>query len=142
MPGSTYEELGAFIGKHTPYGTQRTLPQLVGDAETFDPYNEDRSAADQGTGNLHQEGNLKDPDDYVAICGWLAKFPRADGTTFSGRDANMTPADKDQCLHWRLGGTEYQITKAIRIPYTYIRAGDGKTVTASILIGYNGNGGD
>ena len=54
-------------------------------------------------------------------------------------DGPATPAidGTKPALQWHFGGVPYPITKAIRIPYTYIRAWDGSNdmVTASIFIG-------
>jgi hypothetical protein len=46
--------------------------------------------------------------------------------------------DSKPALQWHFGGVPYPITKAIRIPYTYVRTWDGSNavVPASIFLGF------
>jgi hypothetical protein len=53
---------------------------------------------------------------------------------------DLAPAERQQLLHWQFGQDQVVISKAMRVPYSYLRTRDGvqERVTSSILIGYNG----
>jgi Dyp-type peroxidase family len=53
----------------------------------------------------------------------------------------MNKALNEECLFWDFAGEPHRVTKAIRIPYTYLRASDGVRVSTAILIGFEGPGG-
>jgi hypothetical protein len=104
-----YSELGDFIGDEAPYGRQVTLP--------------DRT------------------DPKIKKIG-LAKGNHADSAFPKGKE-DLTSDEQLQCVYWYFpedGGPPqvHRVTKAIRVPYSYIRTSDGSVQTASLLIGYNG----
>ena len=54
--------------------------------------------------------------------------------------AQFTPYEVDACARWTFRDQTYRVTKAIRIPYRYRSAADGREIEAHILIGFQGPG--
>jgi hypothetical protein len=61
---------------------------------------------------------------------------------FSRTIQDLDSDELSRLMRWKFGEDEVVISKAIRVPYTYLRTKDGvqQRVTSSILIGYNGPG--
>ncbi len=53
-------------------------------------------------------------------------------------DRDAIKAHPEDCIWWYFEGAPRKVTKAIRVPYTYVV--DGKTVIEHLLIGYEGMG--
>ncbi|MGE3271893.1 MAG: hypothetical protein AB7P40_24275 [Chloroflexota bacterium] len=143
--------LGKLILAHMPYGRpvpDPPLPQLPTAAAPIPP-----SATDAAQ-------TKKIPDEYlthniVSVYGAYddnnVERPFIPRPFVNNRDlwavlAKFAPERAKRLMSWKIDGADHQVTKAIRIWYTYEREGaagtpeDPKTVGAWLVIGYVGNG--
>jgi hypothetical protein len=138
--GSRYNTLATFIRSMNPYGEQViAFPDLAlaGDAEITN------------LTALREERGIE-------VAGWLRAAHAADPVESS--DMDMTLENKQECFYWDFrfpddptpvdgvvpkGGESrnLQITKAIRIPFVYRHANDGRLLLGHLVIGYEGAGG-
>jgi hypothetical protein len=59
---------------------------------------------------------------------------------FPRRSDQLTDAEQFQSVWWYFEGEACRVTKAMRIPITFVRKTDGRTISANILIGFEGPG--
>jgi hypothetical protein len=119
-----YYELGRFIYEQAPYATG---PDLEISADFY-----------------HSASN---PELAIKTDGLAKKFglhPLKTGTEnfFRASSAQLTDEDQMKCLWWYFKGKVTRVTKAIKIPYRYKRAGQDTQVGAELLIGFAGPGTD
>lgn len=121
-----YTRLGTLIRDETPYGAVTDAPDLIG-PDRFEV--EDRSISTNSKKVLGKFGANKN----------------------ATRTSPAFPESDVDVYEWKIGQESYRITKVIRARYQFRRTvkerqADGtvldvqKTVSAFLLIGYNGNG--
>jgi hypothetical protein len=149
-PRKGYGALGAFIGRHAPYGHanladgapdipsyHHTTPNkevlrfglgdIVGDAELL-ALEDERISAEFA--DKHVVAIYPEPPTYVAF--------NADNQPPPDQNVDDVAKAGEKFLEWNFGdGEAYRINKAIRIQYTH-KLADDRECTAFILIGYTG----
>ena len=140
-------ELGKYILDQLPYGAAVTFPPLPPPAPsaavTKTTSGVREIPATYGTTvEVDVEGLYK--DNTAAKPFKMENFVPNDALV--GLVKAFRPAQLNRLMHWTIDGASHQVTKSIRIWYTYERkdaAGtpeDPKTVGAWLVIGYVGNG--
>ena len=79
-----------------------------------------------------------DADGVVESAGLTSLYNAA--RPFRTTAEELTPSDQMECLYWPFEGRTHRLSKALRIPYTFVRTEDGqeRMQTGSILVGYEG----
>ena len=135
-------DLGKFILDQLPYGAMVSFPPPLGAASTSavvaipDSYGTD---AEIDKGGLYAQNTAAAPFQMYPVItqeGLVAAVKQFDATLL------------DKIEHWTIGGASHQVTRSIRIWYTYTipaatvegKAYPERTVGAWLVIGYVGNG--
>ncbi|GAC1314569.1 MAG: hypothetical protein NVSMB2_04190 [Chloroflexota bacterium] len=117
-----YYMLGRFIYEQAPYATG---PDLKLSADFY-------HSADTGPFQIQSDGLAKSYG--------LHPFDGAAQQLFRRSSSQLDSDDQMKCLWWYFLGSAQRVTKAIRIPYRYTRAGDDTLVDAALLLGFAGPG--
>lgn len=135
--------LGEFILDHLPYGSKVTFPPLPPASDPLPLPDTDANAAVKIPQHLYAT------DKVIKVSGFyptntaaneVRMNPFVDGTNMV---AALSAQDVARLEHWTIDGVSHQITKTMRIWFTYDRpAEDGPptTVGSWLLVGYVGNG--
>lgn len=136
LPGRDYDSVGKFLAYRSPYGDDTTFPQF--------------SAPDIFTQtDARPDVAIKIPpgamDNRLVVETGLHKDRFRDDRAVFKMDEELSEEERKQLIHWDFNGVDYQITKAIRIWYTYEtenpkKPGTMMTVGAFLLVGFVGNG--
>ena len=141
--GTGYDSLGEFIGARTPYGKKTKLPAFgalslnaaLDLTDASQPaavpipavYGSNKIVVESG---LHKDHHAENP---------------AVAKTEKKLLGELELDDMKKLMHWNFNGVDHQVTKAIRIWYTYEaddpeNPGATKTVGTFLLLGFVGNG--
>jgi hypothetical protein len=149
-PRKGYGALGAFIGRHAPYG-HADLPDGAPDIPSYHHTTPNKEVLRFGLGDIAGDAELLaklDPHmgDEFADKRVVAIYPEPPTYVAFNADNQPPPDQKaddveqagEKFLRWEFGDAEpLRINKAIRIQYTHKMA-DDRECTAFILIGYTG----
>ena len=149
-PRKGYGALGAFIGRHAPYG-HADLPDGAADIPSYHHTTSNKETLRFGLGDIAGDAELLKTIDthmgsefadkrVVAIYPEPPTYVDFNADKQPPPDQNADDVEKagEKFLHWDFGDAKpYRINKAIRIQYTH-KLADDRECTAFILIGYTG----
>jgi hypothetical protein len=134
MPGETYEALGRFLERQTPYVT-KDLPSFG----SGDP-DEDKQIFTVLSEHLKRSKPFnEDGHDchVVAVAGPYKNFDKEKPSNLKSEDLDDT--QKGELLHWEFDGLDNLVTKAFRVEYTHTRKADNTLCHSFLLIGFTGD---